>query len=93
MTTFNSVMTAILVNTTAKIATAFGVGFVSYTGIDYMGQRFVGFIKGQLSQFPADALALFTLSGAPDALNWIFSAFAFSATIKSTSKLTAQFRK
>lgn len=93
MTTFNGLMTAILINTTAKITAAFGVGFVSYTGIDYMGNRFVGFIKGQLSQFPADALALFMLSGAPDALNWIFSAFAFSASIKATSKLTAQLKR
>lgn len=93
MSTFNSLMTAILVNTTAKIAAAFGVGFVSYTGIDYMGHQFVRFIKHQLGQFPADALQLFYLSGAPDALNWIFSAFAFAATTKATSKLTAQFRK
>lgn len=91
-TTFNSLLTAILINTTAKIAAAFGVGFVSYSGLDYMQSRFIGWMQEQLSQFPSDALNLFYLSGAPDAMNWIFSAYAFSATLKSTAKLTAQLK-
>lgn len=93
MTTFNSLLTSILINTATKIMTALGIGFVSYTGIDYMQGQFVNWVKSQLSQFPTDALNLFYLSGAGDALNWIFSAYAFVATTKLTSHLTAQLKR
>lgn len=92
MTTFNSLMTSILMNTTGKVLTALGVGFISYSGIDYMHGRFVSWVQNQLHQFPADAYQMFVLSGAPDALNWVFSAYAFSATIKGGSKLVARFK-
>lgn len=92
MTTFNTLMTAILINTTGKVMTALGVGFISYTGIDYMHGKFLAWIQSQINSFPADAYQLFQLSGAPDALNWIFSAYAFAATTKAGSKLTARLK-
>lgn len=69
------------------------LGFVSYQGIDLMLTQFVTWMQGQFSKFPVDALNLFYLSGAPSALNWIFSAYAFTATLKATSHLTAQFKR
>lgn len=88
-----SLLTAVLMNTAGKVIAALGLGFVSYQGIDLMLTTFVGWMQGQMGKLPIDALNLLYLSGVPSALNWIFSAYAFTATLKATSHLTAQFKK
>lgn len=82
-----------LMSFTGKIITAFGIGFISYTGLDYMQGKFANYIQSQLGSFPIDALQIFYMAGGGVVLNWLFGAISFVATIKTTSHLTTTFRK
>ena len=78
-------------NFAGRLIAALGVGFITYTGIDYMQTQFTGYMSQQLGNFPADALQILYIGGV--VLNWIFGAIAFIASIKVTSKLTATLKK
>ena len=88
-----TMITSVLMSVAGKLLTALGVGFVSYTGLDYMQGKFASWIASQLGAFPADALQIFYIGGGGVILNWIFGAITFIATIKATSHLTASLRK
>lgn len=90
---FGTLLTSVLMTAAGKIISALGVGFVSYTGLDYIQGRFASWISTQLGSFPADALQIFYIAGGGVALNWFFGAFAFVASLKATSHLTASLRK
>ena len=82
-----------LMSFAGKMITAFGLGFVSYAGLDYMQDKFVGWISQQIGSFPVDAASIFYMAGGVVVLNWIFGAITFIATIKTTSHLTASLKK
>jgi len=88
-----TMLTSALMSFTGKLIAALGVGFVSYTGIDYLQSKFAAWILQQLGNFPADALQIFYIGGGGVFLNWIFGAIAFIASIKATSHLTATMKK
>lgn len=92
MTTFNSLMTAVLMNTATKITTALGVGFVSYKGLGALQYKFIDLIQDKLNGLPADALNLLMLGGLGDYLNWTMSGVTFALSIKSTTFLTTKLR-
>lgn len=85
-------MTAILMNTAAKIFTALGLTFVVYKGLDTFHLKLVRLIQDKLDGVPADTLQLLMLGGFGDFLNWVMSGIAFAMTLKSGSKLTARFK-
>lgn len=88
MATLNSLMTAVLMNTTAKVMSALGIGFISYKGLDSLQQKFVSLLLDKLEDFPEASLQLIYMSGMGEYLNYMMSAYAFSLTIKSTKHLT-----
>lgn len=91
--TFNTLMTAILINVAAKIFTALGLTFVVYKGLDTLHLKFVRLIQDKLDGIPADILQLMLLGGFGDFLNWVMSGIAFAMTLKAGSKLTARFKQ
>lgn len=92
MTTLNSVITSVLMNTTGKVMSALGVGFVSYKGLDTMQQKFVGLLMDKLDDLPQAALQLIYIVGIGEYLNYMLSGYAFALTIKSTTHLTARLK-
>ena len=93
MKSIGMILTAVLMNFAGRLIAALGVGFITYTGIDYMQTQFAGYMSQQLGNFPADALQIFYIGGGGVVLNWIFGAIAFIASIKVISKLTATLKK
>lgn len=91
-TTFNSLMTAILMNTTGKVLTALDVGFVTYKGSDVMLNQFVRWLHSKMGDISQDTLQLLYISGFGEYLNWTISGMAFGLSIKSASYLTARLR-
>lgn len=89
----STILTGILMTTASKIITALGLGFVTYTGIDYMQQKFANYMLREMSSIPTDAIQIFYIAGGGVVLNWLFGAIAFTATLKTTSHLTASLRK
>lgn len=92
MTTLNSVMTSVLMNTTGKVMSALGIGFVSYKGLDTMQQKFVGLLMDKLDDVPQAALQLIYIVGVGEYLNYMLSGYAFALTIKSTTRLTTRLK-
>lgn len=93
MATLNSVMTAVLMNTTGKVMSALGIGFVSYKGLDTMQQRFVSMLIDKLDDVPQAALQLIYIVGVGEYLNYMLSGYAFALTIKTTTHLTAGLKR
>lgn len=91
--TFNTLMTAILMNFAAKIFTALGLTFIVYKGLDSFHLKFIKLIQDKLDDIPSDILQLMLLGGFGDFLNWVMSGIAFAITLKAGSKLTARFKQ
>lgn len=92
MATLNSVITAVLMNTTGKVMSALGVGFVSYKGLDSIQQKFVSLLMDKIDDLPQAALQLIYIVGVGEYLNYMLSGYAFALTIKSTTHLTARLK-
>lgn len=89
----STMLISVLMSFAGKIIAALGIGFVTYSGIDYMQGKFASWIAQELGSFPADAMQIFYIGGGGVFLNWIFGAVAFIASIKSMSHLTAIMKK
>lgn len=92
MATLNSVITAVLMNTTGKVMSALGIGFVSYKGLDSLQQKFVSLLMDKIDDLPQAALQLIYIVGVGEYLNYMLSGYAFALTIKSTTHLTARLK-
>lgn len=58
-----TMLISVLMSFAGKIITALGVGFISYSGIDYMQTKFAAWTSQQLGNFPADAMQIFYIGG------------------------------
>ena len=76
-----------------RIIAALGLSFVSYVGLNELQSYFVSIISQQLGGLPDDAIQIAYIAGVGVALNWIFGTFAFVASLKTLSKLSAAVSK
>ena len=72
-----------------RILAALGLSFVSYVGLNELQGYFISVISEQLGGIPDDAIQIAYISGIGVCLNWIFGTFAFIASLKTMSKLSA----
>lgn len=93
MKSIASVLMSVFMSAAGKLILAFGVGFVSYAGLNLMQNKFAAYLQTQISSIPFNALQIFYISGGGVVLNWLFGAFAFIATLKAGSKLVAGLKK
>ncbi len=90
---WGSLITAVLMTVAGRIIAALGLSFVSYVGLNELQSYFVSIISQQLGGLPDDAIQIAYIAGVGVALNWIFGTFAFVASLKTLSKLSAAVSK
>lgn len=66
-----------------KLATALGVGFMTYQGLTYAIDNLLAALSSHMSAIPADILQLFALSGGGQALSIIGSALITTASLQA----------
>ena len=67
------------------------VGFVlrSYVGLNELQGYLINKVSEQLGGIPSTALNIAYIAGVGVSLNWIFGTFAFIASLKAITKLSA----
>lgn len=86
---WGSLITGVLMNVVGRVIAALGLSFVSYVGLNELQGYLLGKVQEQIGGIPSDALNLAYIVGVGVALNWIFGTFAFVASLKGLSKLSA----
>ena len=66
-----------------KLATALGVGFMTYQGLTSVIDNLLAVLSSHMSTIPADILQLFALSGGGEALSIIGSALVVTASVNA----------
>lgn len=66
-----------------KLATALGVGFMTYKGLTYAVDNALALLSSQFSAIPVDILQLFALAGGGEAIGIIGSALITSASLSA----------
>lgn len=87
----STLLTGVLTTVAGKIMVALGVSAVTYTGMNYLQQKFINQFVTGLNQSVPEALQLFYMAGGGVALNWIFGAITFITGWYSVSKLGSVF--
>lgn len=82
-----TMITGVLMTVAGRLITAFGLSFVSYTGMDLAQSYFASWLSNQLSSFPSASLQILYIAGMGVCLNWIFGTFTFIVSLKSVGKL------
>lgn len=72
-----------------KILLAFGLAFVTYTGITLSLNTIKSYVTSSVNNLPADLYNLLMMAGLGQAIGIIFGAFAFRAALASAAKLQA----
>ncbi|MDO5070534.1 MAG: DUF2523 domain-containing protein [Neisseria zoodegmatis] len=86
---WGQLITGVLMNVAGRVMAAFGLAFVSYVGLNEIQGYLLERVQEQIGGIPSDALNLAYIAGIGVALNWIFGTFAFIASLKAVSKLSA----
>lgn len=76
-----------------KVIAALGLSFISYVGLNELQTQLLSAVVTQIGGIPSNALQLAYIAGLGVCLNWIFGTFAFVASLKSISKLSAGISK
>ncbi|PSJ79893.1 DUF2523 family protein [Neisseria iguanae] len=90
---WGTLITSVLMTVAGRIVTALGLSFISYTGLNAVQSYLLNAVTTQIGSIPADALNLAYIAGIGVCLNWLFGTFAFIASLKSMSKLSATISK
>lgn len=88
-----NLITAVLMTVAGRVVAALGLSFVSYVGLNELQGYLLQVVAANLGGIPSDALQLLYIAGLGVCLNWIFGTFAFIASIRSMSKLSAGLSK
>lgn len=80
---------AVLMNVTGRIVAALGLSFISYAGLNELQGQLLGYVQAQIGGLPDDAMQIAMIAGVGVCLNWVFGTFAFVASLKTMSKLSA----
>lgn len=72
---------AVAVPIFVKILLAFGVGFVTYYGVDQLMSYATANMSGYISGLPSDALSILGLGGIDKLLNLVLSGYAAKAVL------------
>ena len=67
-----------------KVLTALGIGFVTYTGADFILTEGKNYILANYNSMPAEMLAILTKAGFLQGLNILFAAWAAAIAVKVT---------
>ena len=70
-----------------KILLAFGLSFVTYTGITLSLNTLKDYVSNNFNNVPDDVYALLIMAGLGHVIGIIFGAFAFNAAMSATTKL------
>ncbi|MDO1509884.1 MULTISPECIES: DUF2523 domain-containing protein [unclassified Neisseria] len=90
---WGSLITGVLMNVAGRVIAALGLSFVSYVGLNELQGYFISKVQEQIGGIPSDALNLAYIVGIGVVLNWIFGTFAFVASLKAMSKLSASIQR
>ena len=86
---WGKLLTSVLTTFAGKIIAALGLSFVSYVGLNELQGYLIKKVSEQLGGIPSTALNIAYIAGVGVSLNWIFGTFAFIASLKAITKLSA----
>ncbi|QEY25503.1 DUF2523 family protein [Neisseria zalophi] len=86
---WGKLITGVLMSVAGRLIAALGLSFVSYVGLNEIQGYLLNQVQTQIGGIPNDALQLAYIAGMGVVLNWIFGTFAFIASMKTMSKLSA----
>lgn len=86
---WGKLLTSVLTTVAGRVVSALGLSFISYVGLNEIQGYLLSTVQTQIGGIPDLAMNLAYIAGLGVCLNWIFGTFAFVASLKTMSKLSA----